>query len=473
MSLVQQVTHIKVRGSNEGGQRRKLEGAPREVRTGFRDRTAGVDYTYIDNQGRHRVFSGRRTDMPAFVADHVLNPGLVDQEYVGLSDLAWATQHLNALEQEHGVVSRHSKKAPEPKALRWSKLPFDVNVHAPMLVAQIDRNGNWGSVPIDQAVFPFQHLTLSPFANVFHYGQACFEGVKAYRRADGSIVIFRPDRNAARMASSAKRLAMTPVTKEFFMDAIVAAVKANQHLVPPYGTGAALYIRPTQIGSGEVLGVKPAGKEMFFVLVSPVGPYFKTGFKPITLEIRLDYHRSGAGLTGCDKVAGNYAVTLLPTMETKAKGHSEILWLDVTNAMPEEAGSANFAWVKNGEIYTRGLNCGTILPGVTRDSNFTFAEALGIKVHEGDFHILEALTADEAFGTGTAVVVCPVGGLAYDGRTFVLNRGKVGPVTSKLYEGVTAFQRGDRNNPVLLEIERRNSGLLDRLEKEWIYSLAA
>jgi len=293
----------------------------------------------------------------------------------------------------------------------------------------------------------FGPLTLPPTAHVLNYGQSIFEGLKAYRTAKGRIVLFRPDSNAARMATGASRMMMPSVPQDFFMNAVSKTVEANADLVPPMGAGS-LYLRPLLIGSGSVLGVKPATEYTFLVYCVAVGPYFKGGkMAPIHLKVAEGTHRAVAGGTGSTKCAGNYASGLAHTVAAQAAGFNDVVYLDAaTGQNLEEVSACNVFSVKGRTIQTPPLS-GTILPGVTRDSVLQLARARGYEVAERPLPVRTALTSDEMFTSGTAVVVAPVASLSYQGAKTVFNGGDAGPVTQELYHALVSIQNEQADDP--------------------------
>jgi branched-chain amino acid aminotransferase len=281
-----------------------------------------------------------------------------------------------------------------------------------------------------------------------HYGQQCFEGLKAYGRKDGGVNLFRPDENSKRLNRSATRLRMPQVPEELFLQAVKKVVKANREFVPPYGTGASLYIRPLLIGVGDIIGVRPADKFIFTVFCMPVGPYFKGGLAP-TNFIVSDYDRAAPNGTGAAKVGGNYAASLLPGEEAHEKNFSDCIYLDPeTHTKIEEVGSANFFGItKNNEFITP--KSPSILPSITKYSLLYLAEhTLGLKAIEGDVRLDELDKFVEAGACGTAAVISPIGGIqTHDEFHIFYSETEVGPVTKKLYEELVGIQYGDRPAP--------------------------
>ncbi|MCT3216013.1 branched-chain amino acid aminotransferase [Lactiplantibacillus plantarum] len=291
-------------------------------------------------------------------------------------------------------------------------------------------------------------LHISEGSTALHYGQQDFEGLKAYRTKDGSVQLFRPDRNAARMQTSCERLLMPQVPTDMFVDAVKQVVKANQDYVPPYGTGATLYLRPLMIGVGGNIGVHPAQEYIFTVFAMPVGSYFKGGMTPTNFTTS-EYDRAAHKGTGAYKVGGNYAASLFPGQEAHANGFSDCVYLDpVEHRKIEEVGSANFFGItKDGTFVTP--KSPSILPSVTKYSLLYLAEhKFGMKTEQGDVYIDDLDRFAEAGACGTAAVISPIGGLEHQGKLHVFySETEVGPVTKKLYDKLTGIQFGDREAP--------------------------
>ncbi|KAL6648958.1 hypothetical protein ACP70R_013182 [Stipagrostis hirtigluma subsp. patula] len=296
--------------------------------------------------------------------------------------------------------------------LDWENLGFGLVQTDFMYVAKCGPDGNFSK----GEVIPFGPIALSPSAGVLNYGQGLFEGLKAYRKTDGSILLFRPEENAIRMTAGAERMCMPAPTVEQFVDAVKQTVLANKRWVPPTGKGS-LYIRPLLMGSGAVLGLAPAPEYTFIIFVSPVGNYFKEGLSPINLIVEENFHRASPGGTGGVKTIGNYASVLKAQKIAKEKGYSDVLYLDaVHNKYLEEVSSCNIFVVKGNVISTPAIK-GTILPGITRKSIIEVAQSKGFKVEERQVSVDDLLDADEVFCTGTAVVVSPVGSITYMGKS--------------------------------------------------------
>jgi branched-chain amino acid aminotransferase len=332
----------------------------------------------------------------------------------------------------------------KPNEIDWSQLGFAIVPTAFMYVAHCKEGETWKGGKLE----PFGNIQISPAAGVLNYGQGVFEGLKAYRTKSGDkIVLFRPEDNAARMEEGCRRLCIPPISKEMFMEGVIEVIKANKDYVPPYRpeveAQASLYLRPLVWGTGPVLGVKPSPEYTFLVYASPVGPYFKEGFNPIKLYITKDYHRAVLGGTGGVKAIGNYAASLLPAKKAKEQGYSEVLYLDAQkNIYVEEVGSANFFCIKGKTLLAPELD-GNILPGVTRRSVLQLAkERFGLKVEERKVKLQEVLKADEAFSSGTAVVIYPIGLIHYEGKDYIFNGGKMGTLTQQMHTMLLDIQHG-------------------------------
>lgn len=328
-------------------------------------------------------------------------------------------------------------------SIDWSKLGFEY-IKTPFRYLSYWKDGQWdeGTLTEDST------LHISEASAALHYGQQCFEGLKAYRRKDGKINLFRVDENAKRLQRSAQRLLMPAVPVEKFIDAVKQVVKANADYVPPYGTGATLYLRPLLIGVGDNIGVKPAPEYIFTVFCMPVGPYFKGGLTP-TNFIVSDYDRAAPQGTGAAKVGGNYAASLLPGHQAHEHQFSDCIYLDPeTHTKIEEVGSANFFGItKDNQFITP--KSPSILPSITKYSLLYLAkERLGLEAIEGDVKINELDRFAEAGACGTAAVISPIGGIQYKDNFHVFySETEVGPVTKALYEELTGIQFGDKLAP--------------------------
>lgn len=327
----------------------------------------------------------------------------------------------------------------EKKNIDWSSLGFGYIETDQRYVATY-KDGKWDEGHLTEDAM----ITMSECACVLQYAQTIFEGIKAYTTVDGRIVTFRPDLNAARLADSARRMEMPPLPEEQFIDSVKQVVKANQAYVPPYGTGASLYIRPYMFGINPVIGVKPATEFQYRVFTTPVGPYFKGGAKPITIRVS-DFDRAAPHGTGHIKAGLNYAMSLHAIVDAHNQGYDENMYLDPqTRTKVEETGGANFLFVtKDGKLVTPKSD--SILPSVTRRSLMQVAkDYLGIETEEREVYLDELKDFAECGLCGTAAVISPVGKVVDHGKEIVFASGmdEMGPVTKKLYETLTGIQMG-------------------------------
>ena len=327
----------------------------------------------------------------------------------------------------------------EKKNIDWGNLGFAYMPTDKRFVANY-KNGAWdeGTLTSDP------NVVLNECACVFQYSQSCFEGLKAYTTEDGHIVTFRPDLNAERMANSARRLEMPAYPEDKFVEAVVKTVEANEAYVPPYGSGATLYIRPYMFGSNAVIGVKPADEYQFRILTTPVGPYFKGGAKPLTIRVS-DFDRAAPHGTGHIKAGLNYAMSLHAIVSAHQEGYDENMYLDAaTRTKVEETGGANFIFVtKDGTVVTPKSD--SILPSITRRSLMYVAEHyLGLKAETREVYFDEVKDFAECGLCGTAAVISPVGKIVDHGKEICFPSGmtEMGPVTKKLYETLTGIQMG-------------------------------
>ena len=332
----------------------------------------------------------------------------------------------------------------EKKDIDWGNLGFGYMKTDYRYVSNF-RNGAWD----EGALITDATVSISECACVLQYAQTVFEGMKAYTTEDGRIVTFRPDLNAERMENSARRLQMPVFPKERFVDAVVQTVKANTNVVPPYGSGATLYIRPYMFGTNPVIGVKPADEYQFRVFTTPVGPYFKGGVKPLTIRV-CDYDRAAPRGTGHIKAGLNYAMSLYAIVDAHNQGFDENMYLDsATRTKVEETGGANFLFVtKDGKVVTPKSS--TILTSITRRSLLYVAkEYLGLEVEEREVLFDEVKDFAEAGLCGTAAVISPVGKIVDHGKEICLPSGmtQMGPVTQKLYDTLTGIQMGRLEAP--------------------------
>ena len=327
----------------------------------------------------------------------------------------------------------------EKKDLDWSNLGFGYVKTDKRYVSNF-KNGAWD----EGALTEDADIVLNECAGVFQYAQTVFEGLKAYTTEDGHIVTFRPDLNASRLADSARRLEMPVFPEERFVDAVQKVVEANAAYVPPYGSGATLYIRPYMMGTNPVIGVKPADEYQFRMFCTPVGPYFQGGAKPITIRVS-DYDRAAPCGTGNIKAGLNYAMSLHAIVTAHADGFDENMYLDPkTRTKVEETGGANFIFVtRDNKLVTPKSD--SILPSITRRSLVYVAEHyLGMKVEHREVYFDEVKDFAEAGLCGTAAVISPIGKIVDHGKEILIPSGmeEMGPVTKKLYDTLTGIQMG-------------------------------
>ena len=332
----------------------------------------------------------------------------------------------------------------DKKNIDWANLGFGYVQTDKRFVANY-KDGAWDEGTLTED----PNVVLNECAGVLQYAQTVFEGMKAYRTEDGRVVCFRPDLNASIMADSARRLEMPPFPEDRFVQAIVDTVKANIDYVPPYGSGATLYIRPYMFGSNPVIGVKPADEYQFRILTTPVGPYFKGGAKPITIKVS-DFDRAAPHGTGHIKAGLNYAMSLHAIVTAHKEGFDENMYLDAaTRTKVEETGGANFIFVtKDGKVVTPKSN--SILPSITRRSLMVVAkDILGLEAEEREVYFDEVKDFAECGLCGTAAVISPVGKINDHGKEICFPSGmeKMGPVIQKLYDTLTGIQMGRIEGP--------------------------
>jgi branched-chain amino acid aminotransferase len=327
--------------------------------------------------------------------------------------------------------------------LDFANLPFaymetDANVRYRF------KDGKWdgGEVTTDR------NITMHMASTCLHYGQEIFEGLKVFERPDGKFQTFRLEENAKRFQRSAEKILMEPVPLDIFREAVHRAVKANGRFVPPYGSaGASLYVRPFLIGVSAQVGVTPSTEYLFVVFVTPVGPYYKAGFTPVKLMVEEEIHRAAPGGVGDVKVGGNYAASMRATKAAKAKGFSEVLYLDSKeDKYIDESGSSNFFAIIGDKFVTPASE--SILPSITRLSVAKIAEDMGLTVEHRPVALDEIGTFDEAGCLGTAAVITPVESVTHRDKEYVYCKdGKAGPIVTKLYEKLCAIQMGDCADP--------------------------
>lgn len=325
----------------------------------------------------------------------------------------------------------------------WKTLPFgyfktDYNVRSYW------KDGEWSKLEISSS----EYINIHIAATALHYGQEAFEGMKAFCGKDGKVRIFRWEENAKRMNKSADGVLMQPIPLELFKEAIITAVKMNKKYIPPYSTGASLYIRPLLIGSGPQVGVKPAKEYLFLVFVGPVGPYFKEGFNPVSIQIIRDYDRASSLGTGHIKVGGNYAAGLRATERAYAEGFTSVLFLDAKEKKYiDECGPANFFGIKGNTYITP--NSSSILPSITNKSLCELAVDIGMKVERRRVLVEELAEFDEVGACGTAAVITPIKKIFDRDNNKVFEyckNGKAGPISTKLYKRLQAIQYGDEKD---------------------------
>ena len=323
--------------------------------------------------------------------------------------------------------------------LDWKNLSFGY-IKTDYNIRSYFRDGAWTTPELTTD----ETVTMHMAATCLHYGQEAFEGQKAFCGADGVIRIFRPEENAKRMRSSAEYLKMALPPVDMFVDMMKRVVKANERFVPPYGTGASLYIRPVLFGTGPQVGVKPAGEYLLIVFVTPVGPYYKEGFNPIKVLIDRDHDRAAPLGTGHVKAGGNYAASLTSAEIGHEKGYPSVLYLDAKEKKHiDECGAANFFGIRDGVYITPKSH--SVLPSITNMSLMTLAADLGLKVESRPVEAEELSTFSEAGACGTAAVISPIGSI-YDpetNHTYTYNNGEPGEWSKKLYHKLRAIQYGE------------------------------
>jgi branched-chain amino acid aminotransferase len=324
--------------------------------------------------------------------------------------------------------------------IEWSKLPFgyfktDYNLRC------YYRDGKWGEIEISSSEIVNMHMA----ATCLHYGQEAFEGMKAYRGKDGKVRLFRWEENAKRMQRSAEGILMAKVPETLFKEMVFKVVKLNERFVPPYGHGAALYIRPLLLGTGVQIGVSPANEYMFMVFVGPVGPYFKEGFNPVKMQVIRDIDRAAPLGTGHIKVGGNYAGSLRASERAKSEGFASVIFLEAKEKKYiDEAGPANFFGIKDKTYITPKSD--SILPSITNMSLMRLAEDLGLKVERRKVAVEELAEFEEAGACGTAAIISPIGSIVEreSGKIYTFSKdGKAGPWSTKLFQKLQGIQYGD------------------------------
>ncbi len=334
-------------------------------------------------------------------------------------------------------------KNPKEKPQDQSKLGFGNYYTDHMFLMNYDEGQGWH----DPRIVPYAPIALDPAAMCLHYGQEVFEGLKAYRTADGRILLFRPDRNMARLNVSNDRLCIPPIDEEFAIEAVKKLVLVDKDWIPTE-EGTSLYIRPFIFAVDAHVGVHPAHHLIFAIILSPVGAYYPEGLNPVKIYVEDEYVRAVKGGMGFTKTGGNYAASLKAQAEAEKKGYTQVLWLDgVERKYIEEVGTMNVFFVIDDEVITPELR-GSILSGVTRMSCIDILRSWGMKVSERKLSIEEVAKAaeegrlKEAFGSGTAAVISPIGELRWGDDVMVINDGKIGEISAKLYDNLTGIQWG-------------------------------
>jgi len=305
-------------------------------------------------------------------------------------------------------------------------------------------NGEW----INQRIEPYGKIEFEPAMCTLHYAQAVFEGLKAFHVRDGSINIFRPEKNLERMNRSNERMCMPTIDEDMFFDAMTELIKLERDWIPK-DTGHSLYIRPFIFGTDNFVGVHPSSTYRFMIILSPVGAYYKEGFNPVSLLVPEEYVRAVKGGVGDVKTAGNYAASLLPAEIAQEKGFTQVLWLDGEHhKYIDEVGTMNIFFVIDDEVITPPLE-GSILPGVTRDTALDLTKSWGMKVNERRISIDELIQSSkegrlqEVFGTGTAAVISPVDEIQYRDTNININHGQIGPIARRLFDEISSIQYGE------------------------------
>jgi branched-chain amino acid aminotransferase len=343
------------------------------------------------------------------------------------------------------AVQKNSSPKPKPDAghLGFGQYFTD---HMFLMNYQVGRGWHSGRI------VPYGPLPLEPSTMVLHYGQGVFEGLKAYKTADGRLQLFRPDKNIERLNRSDERLCIPFIEPELFLEAVKAMVRIDRDWIPERD-GTALYIRPFVFATDTCLGVHPSKSYLFLIILSPVGAYYPQGMSPVNIYVETEYVRAVRGGVGCAKTIGNYAASLRAQEEASQKGYVQVLWLDgIERKYVEEVGSMNVFFKINGEVVTPALS-GSILPGITRQSVLFLLKEWGIKASERRIAMEElaeahaAGTLEEAFGTGTAAVISPMGELNWKDRKMVIHKGQTGALAGRLYQILTGIQTGQIPDP--------------------------
>ncbi|MDR4228850.1 branched-chain amino acid aminotransferase [Bacillus mojavensis] len=354
---------------------------------------------------------------------------------------------MNKLIEREKITSK--KEKPDPSSLGFGKYFTDY-----MFVMDYEEEKGWHHPRLT----PYAPIMLDPSSSVFHYGQAVFEGLKAYRTEDGRVLLFRPEQNIKRLNRSCQRMSMPPVDEELVLEALTQLVELEKEWVPRE-KGTSLYIRPFVIATEPSLGVKASKNYTFMIVLSPVGSYYGDQLQPINIYVEDEFVRAVNGGVGNAKTSGNYAASLQAQQKANELGYDQVLWLDaIEKKYAEEVGSMNIFFVINGEVVTPALS-GSILSGITRASAIELIRSWGIPVREEKISIDDIYAASargeltEVFGTGTAAVVTPVGELNIHGRTVIVNDRQIGEISKKLYQTITDIQLGKVKDPFHWTVE--------------------
>lgn len=354
---------------------------------------------------------------------------------------------VNKLIEREKITSK--KEKPDPSSLGFGKYFTDY-----MFVMDYEEEKGWHHPRLT----PYAPIMLDPSSSVFHYGQAVFEGLKAYRTEDGRVLLFRPEQNIKRLNRSCQRMSMPPLDEELVLEALTQLVELEKEWVPRE-KGTSLYIRPFVIATEPSLGVKASKNYTFMIVLSPVGSYYGDQLQPINIYVEDEFVRAVNGGVGNAKTSGNYAASLQAQQKANELGYDQVLWLDaIEKKYAEEVGSMNIFFVINGEVVTPALS-GSILSGITRASAIELIRSWGIPVREEKISIDDIYAASargeltEVFGTGTAAVVTPVGELNIHGRTVIVNDRQIGEISKKLYQTITDIQLGKVKDPFHWTVE--------------------
>lgn len=353
------------------------------------------------------------------------------------------------------VLSSSRKPKPDTDQLAFGRVFTD---H--MFIMDYTEGKGWH----DPRIIPYQPISLDPSSMVFHYGQTVFEGLKAYLSKDNQVFLFRPDRNFKRLNKSNERLCIPPIDEDLALEALKQLILVDREWIPK-AEGTSLYIRPFVISTEPHLGVAPSENYKFMIILSPVGSYYKEGLHPVKIAVEQQYVRTVAGGTGEAKTGGNYASSLKAQEVAEEVGYSQVLWLDgKENKYIEEVGSMNIFFKMNGEVVTPALN-GSILAGITRDSIIQLLKHWNVPVVERKISIDEIYQAykdgllEEAFGTGTAAVISPIGEFLWKNEKLLVNNGEIGKLSHDLYDTLTGIQNGTKPDPFGWRVEVKHNNL--------------